>query len=107
MSGSHSIRKGVNTMLKVKKFVKKRADFAAMAFHLAIPSDTDRITLVDSFDSLMCAMRLRCKRKSAGDGSSSVIRRNIPSGRSNGESIFRHPLSHLAQGLKPRLLCAK
>jgi len=58
-----------------------------MDFHLAMPSETDRMTLLELFEPFTCPIRLLCKRKSAGDGSSSVIRRRIPSGKSNGDSM--------------------
>ena len=83
----------------------KPTDFAAIAVHRERASETERMTALgpDSdcndvvcrglTDFFRCALNARWRRKSAGEASSSVTRRNISSGRSNGESIVLYSLS--------------
>ena len=65
----------------------KRTDFIAIACHLANSSETERMMPLAFLVSLRWVIRLWWRRKSAGDESSSVIRRRIPSGRLKGDSI--------------------
>ena len=78
-----------------------RTNLDATAFHLAKSSETDNtIVFVSPFVSLMCDIRLRWRRKSAGAASSSVIRRRMPSGRLNGANISGRLESHVNWNLR-------
>jgi hypothetical protein len=73
-----------------------RTNLDATAFHRARSSETDNtIVFVGPLVSLMCDIRLRWRRKSAGAASSSVIRSTIPSGRLNGANIGGPCKSHV------------
>jgi hypothetical protein len=67
----------------------RRTDLDASAFHLVMPSDTDRMSARGCLRSFRCVASVRWRRKSAGAASSSVISRMIPSGRSEGWNIWR------------------
>lgn len=63
--------------------------FAAIAFHRANPSDTDKIIILDCFVSFKRVPRMRCRRKSAGAANSSVMSKNCPSDGSCGGGNIR------------------
>ena len=86
LSHNHSLNKVIQKTSEEKGWIRTSLD--ATAFHRARSSETDNtIVFVGPFISLMCDIRLRWRRKSAGAASSSVIRRRIPWGRSKGANI--------------------
>lgn len=56
------------------KWVGIHTDFPARALHLAKFPEAETTTQRASFEDFKCDERLRCRRNSAGDASSSVMR---------------------------------